>query len=197
MTRDLLLDPGDLYGYAFGDAFTDASPFSGVFQLPKVVGSKKFVALEAWIIGLIKANEITDVGIEQPFLGKNQSFAAITAQAAYVVVAGMAAAKCNCNCYTIDIATWRSALGLPTQGPKTVLAHPDYAHFAAKKGGLQIAKRQWVKDRAFDYAVKHGANPKDDNEGDAICMWHWTAMRRRRAKDEASSRKDLFDDLTV
>lgn len=197
MARDLLLDPGDIFGYAYGDAFIDVSPFSGVFQLPKVVGSKKFVALENRIMDLIEANGITDVGIEQPFLGPNQSFAAITAQAAYVVVAGMAAAKKGCNCYTIDIATWRSALGLPTQGPKTVLAHPDYAHFATKKGGLSIAKRKWVKDRAFEYAVKSGSNPKDDNEGDAICMWQWKASKRRQAREDASTRKDLFDEIQV
>lgn len=197
MPRDLLLDPGDIWGYAYGDAFTDALPFSGVFQLPKDLNSGQFVALELFLINLIKANGITDIGVEQPFMGPKQSFAAVTKQAGYVVVASMAARKCGCNCYTIDIGTWRADLGLPTQGPKTVLAHPDYAHMAHKKDGLKIAKRLWVKDRAMDYAVKLGSAPKDDNEGDAICMWHWKAGRRRRLKEQLSNKQDLFDGITV
>lgn len=194
----LMLDPSAIFGYAYGDPFGNAGPpWSGTFKLPDLQTTRKLIALENFLINLIKANGITDVFIEQNFIPLKTSFQAVTLLAGYVLVSGMAASRCSCNCSTIELSTWRSELGLPTRGPKNVLAHPDYAHLAKNKGGLKVAQRMWVKDRAKDFAIKHGSDPKDDNEADAICMWHWKADRLRRKKETLSDRKDLFEDLKI
>lgn len=194
----LMLDPGATFGYAYGDPFGNAGPpWSGTFTLPDLPVTRKMIALENFVINLIKANAITDVYVEQNFIPQRTSFQAVTVLAGYVLVAGMAASRCSCKCSTIELSTWRSELGLPTQGPKNVLAHPDYAHLAKNKGGLATAKRLWVKDRAKDYARKRGSDPKDDNESDAICMYHWKADRLRRKLDGLGTKNDLFDGLKV
>lgn len=202
--RTLTLDTGAIFGYAYGNPFGNRGPpFSGTFSLPDLPVTRKMIALENFLINLIKANEITDVYVEQNFIPERTSFQAVTLLAGYVLVAGMAASRCNCKCSTVELSTWRSELGLPTRGPKNVLAHPDYARFATtrdgkpKKGGQKEAQRQWVKDRAKEYAIKRGSAPKDDNESDAICMWWWKTDRLQRRLEETKNRKDLFDEIKV
>lgn len=199
----LMVDTGDISGLAFGNPFTDMVPFASSFHLPDASPTEKMIVYERTLIDVIKANEITDVYIEQNFIPLKTSFQAITVLAGYVLMAGIAARRCRCKASTVELSTWRSELGLPTQGPKNVLAHPDYAHFAKnrdgspKKSGLKDAKRKWVKDRAMDYARKHGADPKDDNEGDAICMYLWKSGRLRKRLEEAGTKRDLFQDLPI
>lgn len=196
--RLLTLDGGATFGYAFGDPSLKAPPFSGSHVLPKDVPvTKKLIAIETWLVGLIRDNGITDVWIEEPIMPRMTSFAAVTALAGYAFMSGIAATKCGCNAYLVALQTWRSDLGLPTRGPKNVLADPRYKErFGARKSGLKDAQRQWVKDRAFEFAVKHGCTPKDDNSGDACCIWLWRQMKIRQ-KAEEESRGDLFSNLSV
>ena len=193
-----MLDPSGVFGWAHGDPFGNGGPpFSGTFALPDLQTTRKMIALENFLINLIKANSITDVFIEQNFIPEKTSFQAVTLLAGYVLVAGMAASRCSCKCSTVELSTWRSDLGLPTQGPKNVLAHPDYAHLSSRKNGLKEAKRRYVKDKAKEFAIKMGSDPKDDNEADAICMWWWKTLRLRKKMEEIGTKKDLFDELTV
>lgn len=204
--RALTLDTGDIFGWAFGDPYKDMIPFSGSFHLPDLPPSAKMIALENFVINIIKANEITDVYVEQNFIPTTTSFQAITVLAGYVLMSAIAATRCNCKASTIELSTWRKELGLPTQGPKTVLSHPDYKHFATNKNtgaarkpkdALSEARRRWVKDRAMDYARKMGADPKDDNEGDAICMWLYKKQRLLKKLEAIGTKRDLFDDLKI
>lgn len=195
--RVLILDPGAIFGYAFGDPLDGKVPFSGTFKLPDVQLTKKMIALESWAMEFIQANAITDVFIEQNIIPHKTSFSAVTNLAGYTLFAGTAGTRMNCNVTTIELQTWRSALRLPTQGPKTVLAHPDYARFKERKNGLKEAKRQWVKDRAMDYARKQGCTPKDDNESDAICMYFYKRDQiiERNMKRQKST--DLFEGIDI
>ncbi len=193
-----MLDPSGIFGYAFGEPFDhQGPPFSGTHKLPDLPLTERLMELERWAIDLFKANEITDAYIEEPFLGKHLNFTSVSTQIGYSLIAGIAARKCRVKVSTLPNSTWRSELGLPTRGPKNVLAHPDYARFKSRKSGQKDAQRQWVKDRAMDYARQHGSNPADDNEGDAICMYHWKANRLRAKRAEIGQRRDLFDDLAI
>lgn len=163
----------------------------------KVSPSVGLINMQKWAIDLIKGNGITDVWIERPiFPSHHQNFDSVAKVAGYAFVLGMAAAECGCHCALIDLGTWRSSLGLPTQGPKNVLADPVYAaRYGKNKNGLKEAKRAWVKDRAMDYVRKMGAEPKDDNESDAICIWlAVAAAKRNKIQDQ---KYDLFNDLTI
>jgi len=196
----LMLDPSAIFGYAFGDPFGNGGPpFSGTFALPKSPApvTERLIAMETWLMDLIKGNEITDVFIEQNFIPQQTSFQAVSLLAGYVLFAGTAARRCRCNCSTVELSTWRSELGLPTQGPKNVLAHPDYQHLAGRKDGLKVAKRLWVKDRAKEYVIKRGSDPKDDNEADACAMYYWKMDRLRRKMQSLGTKGDLFDGVEV
>lgn len=195
--RLLTLDPSGIFGYAFGEPLGEEIPYSGTFKLPDAVPSRKMVALERWIVATITTNGITDVIIEEPFLGARQSFQSVVALTGYVTIAGLAAAKCDCRCTTVAISTWRSDLGLPTQGPKNVLADPHYAaKFGSRKNGLKEAKRQYVKDRAVDFVRKLGSDPADDNEADAIAIFLWK-RRKLAQKNEEEQKRDLFSEIEV
>lgn len=181
-------DPSGVCGYAFGDPFgnTGAPPISGAFKLPIGVPlTKKMIAVEAWAIDLIKGNSLTDIWIEEPILPKATSFGAVSNVVGIAFMIGVAATKCGCFCAIVPIQTWRSAIGLPTVAPKNVMQDPYYKQkFGHRKGGgLKEAKRQYLKDRAMDYARKNGSDPKDDNEGDAICIWHAIAQMKRNKAD--------------
>lgn len=201
--RILTLDGGGQFGFAHGDPHSGRIPISGSHKLPAGQTTKLMIALEAWCIDMIKGNEITDVYIEKSIITPNSAYATTVTLAGYNLIAGIAATKCGVNAYLVDMQSWRSELGLPTQGPKNVLAHPDYAHMARLQNGklrpakaaLSMAKRAWVKDRAKDFAVKHGSDPIDDNESDAICIYHAMVQRIRNKVEQA--RYDLFADLTV
>lgn len=195
--RILCLDPSAVFGWAHGDPFQDGPPISGVFKLPDAPVTKRLIALEAWAMDMIHANGITDLFIEQPFLPKISSFAAVTLLAGYTLFAGTAGTRCGCNVSTVELSSWRAALRLPTQGPKNVLAHPDYARFASRKSGLKEAKRQWVKDRAKDYARKMGCDPQDDNEGDACCIYFYKRMQILARQEAKVTKLDLFDGLPI
>lgn len=192
----LTADPAKVFGLALGDPETDAPPKLTSYKLPeKITATQRFIALEAFLIDYIKGNGVTDVLIEENIIPGITSFHAVVMLAGYTLIAGIAAAKCGCNVSTISIQKWRSELGLPTQGPKNVLSHPDYAHLAKLKGGLKIAKRQWVKDAALKLARKHGLDPKDDNEADAACIYIWKRERLRAKVEER--RYDLFADTDL
>lgn len=198
--RILTLDLSGICGFAHGDPLSSngGPPFSGVFKLVKdATLTQKAIALERWLLEFIPGNGITEVWIEKPFVLNTKSEDALYSMLSLVFAAGMAAAKCGCFCQLIVMQSWRSELGLPVAGPKNVLADPHYATLFAhrKGGGLKEARRQYVKDRAMDYARKMGSDPKDDNEGDAVCIWHCIANRKRAAVE--APKYDLFGDLTV
>lgn len=196
--RIMTLDPSGIFGYAFGDPFDPKPPFSGIFKLPEGTVTKRLIAVEDWLADKIRANSITDVFIEQNFIPEKTSFAAVNLLAGYVSHSGTAAARLGCNVSTIELSTWRSALNLPTRGPKNIMKDSRYAEkFGKRKSGEADARRQWVKDRAMEYARKHGCEPKDDNEGDAICMYLHKRAQILERKERASQRVDLFDDLKV
>lgn len=195
--RLLTLDGGAVFGYAFGDPFLTAPPFSGSHKLPTGQHTRKMIALEEWIMSSVLSNRITDIVVEEPFIGKVQSFQSIVALCAWVSHAGVAATKCQANCFTVHPQSWRSELKLPTRGPKNVLADPVYGEkFGKRKTGLTDAKRQWVKDRTLDYVRGRGCDPKDDNEADACAIWFWKAERLRE-KLESETRKDLFSEIEI
>lgn len=196
--RILALDPSATFGFAHGDPLASGKvPFSGTHKLPKDVPlTKRLIAVEGFVVDLIKGAGITDVYIERPIMPRITSFDAVSAVAGYAFMSGVAATKCGANAFLIDMATWRSDLGLPTQGPKNVLADPVYAaQFGGRKNGLKEAKRRYVKDKAIQFAEKMGATPADDNEADALCIWFAAAMKAR-AKQQAPS-YDLFANLKV
>lgn len=196
-TKLLVLDTAGKIGFAYGEIFSNSGlPFSGVHKLPEQHLTKRLLALQSWLTDVIEGNHITDVWIEKPFVTNSKSEDAIYSMLGYVLASGMAATRCGCHCSLIDIQTWRSELGLPTQGPKNVLADPRYAdRFSKRKNGLKDAKRQYVKDRTIDFVVKQGCDPKDDNEADACAIWFCVAQRLRKKLE--APKYDLFGDLDV
>lgn len=198
-TRLLALDCGASFGYAHGLVHGNGGmPFSGVHKLPKDAPvTKRMIALETWLVGLIQTHEITHVYIERPILPKMTSFDAVTAIIGYALQSGVSATKCGCFCALIDIQSWRSAIGVPTRAPKNLMADPHYAQkFGHRKGGgFKEASRQYVKDRTRDFVVKQGCDPVDDNEADACAIWY-AAKQEILARIEAP-KYDLFADLKV
>ena len=182
--RLLTLDPSAICGFAHGDPFGDQKPpFSGTLVLPKKGStSDKSVFLFDWLIDFMRGNRITELYVEKPFIQNTKSEDAIYSMLSLVIASGMAAKKTGAYCQLIGMQTWRSALGLPTIGPKNIMADPYYAQmFGARKGGgIKEAKRQYVKDRALEYARKLGSDPTDDNEGDAICIWYAVANQLKK-----------------
>lgn len=192
------VDPSGVCGYAFGDPFDrETPPFSGTFTLPAGVPlTQKMMTAEAWAIDWIKGNGITDVWIEEPIIPKITTFKAVSNVIALAFVIGLAAAKCGCFCSIVPMQTWRSKLGLPTVAPKNIVLDPHYkAKFGNRKTFKKDASRQYLKDKAMELARKLGSDPKDDNEGDAICIWHHIATLKRNKVDVPSF--DFANDLTI
>lgn len=180
--RVMTFDPSAVCGYAFGDPLAENTPpISGVYKLQTGDPlTKRLVALEAWAIDRLKGGNITHVGIEEPFLPRHGDFKAVSVIVSYVMILGVAAQKCGCHCTLISNQTWRSALGLPTQGPKNVLSDPYYAEkFGKRKNALKEAKRAYVKDVTMRWVRERGSEPVDDNEGDAIAIFHAYAQSKR------------------
>lgn len=193
----LTLDPSTaIFGLAVGDPEGSALPTISSYKLPDVSITRKMIALEAHLIDFIKGNGVTDVLVEENIIPKVTSFPAVVALAGATLIPGIAGVKCGCNVTTVAIQTWRSQLGLPTQGPKNVLALPEYRdRFGKRKNALKDAKRQWVKDAAYAFARKYGLDPKDDNEADAACLFIWKREKLRATVEER--RYDLFADTTL
>lgn len=193
----LTLDPSSkIFGLCLGNPETDDKPKLSSFKLPDLSVTRRYMALESFLIDYMKGNGVTDVLVEENIIPKVTSFPAVVALAGATLMSGVAAVKCGCNCSTIHISTWRADLGLPTQGPKNVLALPEYREkFGNRKSALKDAKRQWVKDAAYALARKHGMDPKDDNEADAFCIWQWKREKLRAKIEER--RYDLFADTNL
>jgi len=192
------VDPSGVCGYAFGDPFErETPPFSGTFTLPAGVPlTQKMMTAEAWAIDWIKGNGITDVWIEEPIIPRITTFKAVSNIVALAFIIGVAAAKCGCFCSVVPMQTWRSTCGLPTRAPKNVVLDPHYkAKYGHLKGFAKVAARQYLKDKAMEFARKHGSDPKDDNEGDALCIWHAIATMKRNKVDVPSF--DFANDLTI
>lgn len=186
--RSAFFDPSGITGFAYGESGNDRPEGSGVFALDKKdTITQKMVALEDWTLNLIRTHKIVAVHIEEPILPRNTSFSAVSSVSGYAMAIGMAATRANCFAALLPMQTWRSRLGLPTQGPKDVLKIPEYQEkFGHRKNGLREAKRQFVKDRALEYAMKKGLHPRDDNEGDAICGWYAVKVKRDNESREMS-----------
>lgn len=182
--RILCLDPSTVSGYAHGNPELDLVPMSGTFALPTKESSisKRMVLARQWAIRMIEEQRITSIYAEAPILPRfATSIDSVMNVAGIAFVFGMAACEMGIGAMLIDSQSWRSELGLPTRGPKNVLADPVYqAKFGKRKNGLSEAKRAYLKDAAMKFAVMNGSKPKDDNEGDAICIYH--AMRARLLK---------------
>jgi hypothetical protein len=201
-TRILTVDGGAILGFAHGDPLGNGGPpISGTHRLPSIETTGMMLAVMEWVYDIVKGNEIAEVWMEKSIIPEKTSYEAVAKLAGYNIAAGMGAARAGAKFFLVDMQTWRSALGLPTQGPKNVLSHPDYAYLAKtekgvlRKDALKLAKRKWVKDRASDFARKNGSDPKDDNEGDAICIYHYVVQKKQLAADK--TKYDLFGDLTV
>lgn len=201
--RLLTLDLANVFGWAFGDPDGDSGPIrSGSHELPDVPLTDLMITLESRVMDIVKGNEITDVLIEQPIIPMPTSFHTVTKLSGMALVAGMAARRCGAKTSLVMMQTWRSELGLPTQGPKNVLADPHYRQQVERKdgkglvdGALKIAKRKYVKDQAIKFVIKKGITPKDDNEADAIAMWFW---KKQWLQAKADARKqDLFSTLDI
>lgn len=195
--RLAFFDPSSVTGFAYGESGNDRPEGSGSFILDKKDSiTQKMVALEDWAINLIKSQKIVSVHIEEPILPKNTSFAAVSSVSGFAMALGMAATRCNCYAALLPMQTWRSRLGLPTQGPKDVLKIPEYHEkFGHRKNGLREAKRQFIKDRALEYAMKKGLHPRDDNEGDAICGWY--AIKLKRENDDRELSFDFAKEIDI
>lgn len=194
----IALDLSAVVGYAFGDPFKNDVPFSGTIKLSGDNPTDRCYNLFSWCIDIFKSNEVTDVVVELPFIPKGPtSFGANVSLIGYVLAAGMAAKACRANSTGVHQQTWRSQFGVPSQGPKNVLTHPDYQHLADRKDGLKAAKRLWVKDRTKDAVRLRGSNPKDDNEADACAIFYWKMDRLRKQLETIGTRKDLFDGIEV
>lgn len=193
--RFMFIDSGVNTGWAHGDPEKDEPPISGAHRLPSVQITKRLIVLESFIIDTIKANGITDVFIEKPIIPKVSSFDAITTLIGYALIEGIAAQRCGCNTSLVDMQSWRSELGLPTQGPKNVLQDPAYAEFVGKKNGLKEAKRKWVKNAAIKYAVKQGCNIESEDEADAACGYF--CVRQRFLVKQDKPKFDLFGNLGI
>lgn len=195
--RMAFFDPSGITGFAFGESDNEKPEGSGVFVVDKKDPiTKKMIVLEDFATTLIKRQSIVAVYIEEPILPKFTSFAAVSSISGLAMAVGMAATRCNCFAALVPMQTWRSRLGLPTQGPKDVLKIPAYKdRFGHLKSGLKDAKRQFVKDAAIAYATKRGFAPKDDNEGDALCGWF--ACKLKRDNDNASMSFDFESEIDV
>lgn len=194
--RYLTIDGGQQTGWTHGDPTTNTPPMSGVFRLPTVQVTDKLIALESFLIDMIKANGITDVFIEKSIIPKVTSYDAIVTLAGYNLIAGMAARRTGCNSFLVDMQSWRSELGLPTQGPKTVLQHPDYARFVGKKDGLKQAKRQWVKDATKRYVSKLWGVPiESEDAADAAALY--ACVKARYETRIERPKMDLFGGLII
>ncbi len=133
--RLMTFDPSAVTGFSFGDPLDESTlPISGTYKLQTGDPlTKRLVAMEAFAIDRIKGGNITDVWIEEPFLPKHGDFRAVSVTVSYVMILGVAAQKCGCNCSLIGQQSWRSELGLPATGPKHIMKDPFYAEKFGKR----------------------------------------------------------------
>jgi hypothetical protein len=194
----LTIDQSALSGFAHGDPLSPGVvPQSGVLKLPKGSLSARCNALHGFALKMIRDLRVTDLYVEQPFIQKTLSENAVYPLVGYMLVLGMAAETCGCYCAAVSQQTWRSRIGVPTTAPKNVMSDPYYASKFGhlKGGGVKEAKRQYGKDRVIDYARKMGSDPEDDNESDAIGIWHAMALTIRNKENPET--RDFFDDMHI
>lgn len=178
--RFLALDPSKNLGWCHGEPC--GTPIHGFHRLAQIQKSKRDVALEVFLMDMITANRITDVYLEKPIMPKKTSFQALVTLYGYATVVGMAAAKTGANAYFIDMQTWRSEIGSPTQAPRQV------------KG--TEARRKWLKQATIDWIAKiYKIQAATDDEADAVGIWKCIDLRQQKVRDEPKF--DLFSDLTV
>lgn len=177
------IDPSANFGWAHG--CVDEMPIFGVHKVAKGVSiSKRLVALEDFLISTIMANDISEVWIERPILPRKTSIDAVMSITGYGIVTGMAAAKCGIAARFVDMQTWRSDIGSPTQAPKQM------------RGAKPAERRKWVKQANIDILARiYGINVSTDDEGDAVGIWKAVELAKKRVRDEPKF--DLFEDLKV
>lgn len=176
--RILGIDPSRNLGWCHGEP--GSTPISGVFELKNKQKSKRDVALENFLIDMIKGNGITDIYLEKPILPKRTSFQALVSLYGYATVVGMAAAKTGANAYFLDMQTWRSQIGSPTQAPRQIKKYDE--------------RRKWLKAATIEYISKvYGIEARTDDEADAIGIWKCIDLRISKKQQEP----DLFETLDV
>jgi hypothetical protein len=172
----LALDPSNQMGFCFGQH--DGTPIYGTHRLPKARFSRQALALEEMLLDMIKANGIERVYAEKPIMPRVTSFDAMIAMAGKAAVIGMTCARIGIDLVYVDMASWRSEFGVPTQAPKRV----------EKKD-----RRKWVKAATIARCEALGYAPQDDNSADAIGIW-WSRAEAIRAREAAPT---LFEtDIT-
>ncbi|MCQ8781678.1 hypothetical protein [Mangrovibrevibacter kandeliae] len=162
----LALDPSQQMGFCLGKH--DGTPIYGTHRLPKGRFSRQALALEAMLLDMIKANRVERVYAEKPILPRVTSFDAMIAMAGKATVIGLTCARIGVDLVYVDMSTWRSEFGVPTQAPKRV-PKPE--------------RRKWVKAATIERCRALGYEPGDDNAADAIGIW-WSraaAIREREA----------------
>ena len=171
MTRILALDPASIMGFAHGPH--NGVPVHGVHRLPVKSGHSRIgLALEEFLIGLIRSGEIEAVYFEKPVMPKVTSFDAMAAMVGKAFVIGMTCARLGIHAYPIDMQTWRSEFGVPTAAPRKI------------KGTAE--RRAWVKQQTIHRCEVLGFEPKDDNSADALGLWHCAAWRMQKKEDAPS-----------
>ena len=183
--RILALDPSDHLGFCHGEP--DGKPIYGVHVFPSgssVTAGHMGVLLESFLIDIVKANDIKKVVFEKPIMPRITSFEAMSKMLGKAIVISMASYKLGIKAIPIDMATWRSGFGVPTQAPRSM---PN------KTSSDKSARRKWVKDQTIARCHMHGYDPKDDNAADAIGIWHHYCIKST-AHIRAPS---LFDGLEI
>jgi hypothetical protein len=196
------------------------SPIFGSYKIPGSRLTAKCIAVESWLINMIKANGITKVYIEAPIVGKFNSYQSTRNSFGLNTVLGVAAAKCGADAYDLDQQTWRSGFmrapggktGI-TLAPRSLSEHEmmilmgfspksnsDMQRWHDTKGLTKVrkteARRRWLKKRTIEECYKRGYDVgEDDDAADALGMW--IMQNDKVAKKAASPEFDLLGGFEI
>lgn len=156
--RVMACDPGASTGLCHG-AIGGQPVYSGL-RLPAVPEyGDRYNVLEDGLRSMIKANEITDVFYETPFVSERfMSVTQIELLYGYKATIRKACAREGIRAIGVVAAQWRKVAFDSAQPPKGM----DYAK-----------RRKWWKSEAIKRCIRNGWNIDSDDIGEAALLWEY------------------------
>jgi hypothetical protein len=159
--RILAFDQSAYCGWAHG--VPGEKPMSGTLRLPDKQVSDRLIRLENFVMEMVEANKIERVYFEKPIIPKVTSFLALSSLIGYASYIGTGARRAGIQSFAIDMQTWRSEFGVPTQAPRALKGKDE--------------RRKWVKAATMARCERLGIPVADDNAADAVGIWYCAAER--------------------
>lgn len=173
------LDQSSFTGFCHGEP--GGTPTFGVFRMPKIERGPRLIALESFVINMVKANAIDLVVIETPIKPQQTSFDACLSLYGVAAVIIVASAKAGVPVVDVAMQSWRSAFRVATSAPKSITN--------------QNARRKWVKQQTIDRCHQRGWAVVSDNEGDACGIWSWACDQE--IERVSPKQKSIFEGLSI